>query len=176
MQTTFLVLSALGPDHPGIVDELSRYVLDAGCNIGESRMTVLGTEFALFMMLTGSWNAIAKLENILPRIEESLDLVIHTKRSKPREDSSNSLPYGVEVVSINRPDIVNLVSNFFSRRNINIEDIYTSAYPAPHTLAPMFSLHMTVGIPADMSIAEVRGAFMDFCDDHNLDAALSPMK
>lgn len=173
---TYLVISAIGPDRAGIIDELSRQIMEAGCMVGESRMTVLGEEFALIMLLSGNWNAIAKLENILPRLEESLDLTITTKRTKPRNSATNALPYGVEVVSIDRPDIVNHVANFFAIRNINIEDVYTSAYPAPHTGAPMFSLHMTVGIPADMSIATVRGEFMDFCDDLNLDAALSPMK
>jgi glycine cleavage system transcriptional repressor len=40
----------------------------------------------------------------------------------------------------------------------------------------MFSLHMTVGIPAELAIAAIRGEFMDFCDDLNLDAMLAPVK
>ena len=42
-----LVLSALGEDRPGIIDELSRCVLDSGCSILDSRMAVLGGDFAL---------------------------------------------------------------------------------------------------------------------------------
>ena len=37
-------------------------------------------------------------------------------------------------------------------------------------------LHMTVGIPADSAIAAVRGEFMDFCDELNLDAMLTPVR
>ena len=40
----------------------------------------------------------------------------------------------------------------------------------------MFALHMTIGIPADTAIASVRGDFMDFCDDLNLDAMMAPVK
>ena len=86
------------------------------------------------------------------------------------------IPYAVEVVALDQPGIVHDVANFFSRRDINVEDLYTSRYPAPHTGAPMFSLHMTVGIPADSAIAAVRGEFMDFCDDLNLDAMMAPVK
>ena len=32
-QKTFLVISALGEDHPGLVNQLSRAILDYGCNI-----------------------------------------------------------------------------------------------------------------------------------------------
>ncbi|NCF29492.1 MAG: glycine cleavage system protein R, partial [Gammaproteobacteria bacterium] len=80
------------------------------------------------------------------------------------------------VVSIDHPGIVYEVANFFSRRGINVEDLYTSCYPAPHTGASMFALHMTIGIPADAAIASVRGDFMDFCDDLNLDAMMAPVK
>ncbi|HDJ86419.1 MAG TPA: glycine cleavage system protein R, partial [Chromatiales bacterium] len=39
-----LVVSALGQDRPGIVNELSLAILNCGCNIEDSRMTVLGGE------------------------------------------------------------------------------------------------------------------------------------
>ena len=39
----FLVISALGHDRPGIVNELSKPVVEMGCNIEASRMTVLGS-------------------------------------------------------------------------------------------------------------------------------------
>lgn len=173
---THLVISALGRDRPGLVDELSRAILDCGCSIGDCRMAVLGSEFAMMMALTGHWNAIAKLENMLPRLEEGLDVKIIGKRSEPRSGTENLVPYGVEVVSIDHPGIVYEVANFFSRRGINIEDVYTSRYPAPHTGASMFALHMTIGIPTDTAIASVRGDFMEFCDDLNLDAMLAPVK
>ena len=68
------------------------------------------------------------------------------------------------------------MSNTKRLRNINIEDLFTTTYSAPHTGALMFSLHMTIGIPSDMAIAALRGDFMDFCDDRNLDAMLAPVK
>ncbi|HEX9585169.1 MAG TPA: glycine cleavage system protein R [Gammaproteobacteria bacterium] len=173
---TYLVISAIGEDRPGIVDTLSEAILDAGCNIGDSRMSVLGGEFAIIMIVTGNWNAVAKLESMLPRLEKKLGLHMQSKRTEPRKGLSDRIPYAVEVVAIDHPGIVHDVANFFARREINIEDVYTSRYPAPHTGAPMFTLHMTVGIPADTSIATVRGEFMDFCDELNLDAMLAPVK
>ena len=173
---THLVISAVGRDRPGLIDDLSRAILDCGCNIGDSRMAVLGSELAIMMALSGHWNAIAKLENQLPKLEENLDIKIISKRSEPRTGTENLIPYGVEVVSIDHPGIVYEVTNFFSRRGINVEDLYTSSYPAPHTGAAMFALHMTIGVPADTAIASVRGDFMDFCDDLNLDAMMAPVK
>ena len=173
---TNLVVSATGKDRPGLVDELAHAVADCGCRIGESRMAVLGNEFAAIMLVRGNWNAIAKLEQTLPRLSERLVMRIHGQRTETRIDTGDLVPYGIEVVAIARPGIVHDVANFFSRRDINIEDVYSSNYPAPHTGALMFSLHLTVGIPSDVSIAAVRGEFMDFCDELNLDAMMAPVK
>nr|VFJ59488.1 MAG: glycine cleavage system transcriptional repressor [Candidatus Kentron sp. FM]VFJ60176.1 MAG: glycine cleavage system transcriptional repressor [Candidatus Kentron sp. FM]VFK24028.1 MAG: glycine cleavage system transcriptional repressor [Candidatus Kentron sp. FM] len=173
---THLVLSAVGEDRPGIIAHLSQMILDCGGNIKDSRMATLGREFAIIMLLSGNWNAIAKIENALPRIADKLQLTIHNKRTESREDIRDAMPYGVEVIAMDHPGIVRDVADFFFQRKINIEDLYTSTYTAPHTGTPMFSLHMTVGIPADMSIAALRGEFMDFCDDLNLDSMLAPVK
>jgi glycine cleavage system transcriptional repressor len=171
-----LVVAALGRDHPGLVKALSQAVLDCGCNISDSRMTVLGNEFALIMLLSGTWNSVAKIEDLLPRLQEKLGLTISSRRTETRPAAGTVIPYAIEVVAMDHPGIVHDIANFFSERNINVEELYTSVYQAPHTGAPMFSLHMTVGIPGDLSIASLRGEFMDFCDALNLDAMLAPVK
>jgi len=175
-QKTYLVISALGEDHPGIVNQLSKAILDHGCNIEDSRMTVLGGEFAAMLLVEGKWNTLAKVENALPELGRQLGMSIISKRTGQRSSAANLLPYGVDVVSMDHPGIVNNLAGFFAERNINIEDMATSTYAAAHTGTPMFSVHMTVGIPADIHIAALREEFMDYCDGLNLDAVLEPLK
>jgi len=176
LMDSYLVVSALGTDRPGLVEALSETVVESGCNINDSRMAVLGGEFAIIMLLSGNWNSVAKIEQALPNLEEKLELKIQSKRTEPRTSTDHLIPYAVEVVSLDHAGIVCDIADFFYRRHINIEDVYSSTYPAPHTGARMFTLHMTVGIPSDTAIAALRGEFMDFCDDRNLDAMLAPVK
>jgi glycine cleavage system transcriptional repressor len=82
----------------------------------------------------------------------------------------------VEVVALDHPGIVHSLAGFFSQREINIEDLITESYAAPHTGTPMFSVHITIGIPSNLHIAVLRDEFMDFCDSMNLDAILEPVK
>lgn len=171
-----LVISAVGADKPGIVNGLSKAILESGCNIVDSRMTVLGGEFAIILLVSGNWNAVAKLENTLPNLGKRLDLSITSKRTEQRKPASNLLPYAVDVVSIDHPGIVYNLANFFSSREINIQDLVTTSYSAAHTGTPMFSVHMIVNIPSDMHIAALREEFMDFCDELNLDAVIEPVK
>ena len=173
---TYLVVSAIGKDRTGLVGSLSQSVLECGCQIGESRMTVLGSEFAAVMLVSGYWNAIAKFESALPRVADTLGLRISSARTVAREDTQNLIPYAVEVIAPESAEVVHEVSSFFATRGINIEDVYTNRYAAPQTGAAMFVLHLTLGIPSDLSIASIRGEFMDFCDELNLDAMIAPVK
>src|SRR5690606_16550555 len=171
---THLVISALGKDRPGIVNDLSRLVFDSGCNLADSRMTVLGGDFAVILLVTGNWSSIAKLEDQLPSLAERLEMNIISRRTADRERHRDLLPYAVDVVALDNPGIVHSLANFFSTRQINIQDLATTSYSAPHTGTPMFSVHMRVDIPARLHIATLRDEFMDFCDQFNLDAIIEP--
>lgn len=172
----FLVISALGADRTGIVDELARTSSDCRCNIADSRMIVMGQEFALIMMVSGTWDAIAKLEVQLPNVAKRLGLELITKRTSARPAQNEAMPYNVNVIALDNPGIVHEIANFFAQQGINIEAMETSTYAAPHTGSQMFALSMTVNIPARVHIASLRESFMVFCDDRNLDAIIEPFK
>ena len=81
-----LVISALGKDRPGIVDKLARAIYDLDCNITDSRMTVLGGEFAILLLVEGPWNQLAKLEDQVPDLEQRLDLIDGLERLSAETD------------------------------------------------------------------------------------------
>lgn len=176
MHNNLLVISALGEDRPGIVNELSRIITENGCNIEDSRMTVLGGEFAIILLAEGRWNKLAKLEAALPGLGRKLGLTVNSKRTTPTRHEGNLLPYSVEVVAIDHPGIVHQLAGFFSSREISIRDMATISYAAAHTGTPMFSVQITVDVPAVVHIARLREEFMDFCDQLNLDAVIEPVK
>ena len=172
----FVAISALGANRAGLIEPLVRAVSECGCTIVESRMSVMGDRFTLMMLLSGAWDAIAKIENLLPRLERELDITVLAERAKAREPEHGLMPYAVEVIAVDQVGVVHEIAQFFARRNVNIEDMYSGNYTAAHTGTPMFSLHMTISIPTDISIAAMRNEFMDFCDQMNLDAIMEPVK
>lgn len=171
-----LVISALGRDRPGIVNQLSGAILDSGCNIEDSRMAVLGGEFAVILLVSGPWNAVAKFESQVKALEAKLELTLVTKPTEARPVKTDMLPYLVDVVAMDHPGIVHEVAEFFSLRGINIEDLSTWTYAAAHTGTPMFSMSMTVSVPAGLNIGSLREDFTEFCDGKNLDATLEPAR
>ncbi|NJN47364.1 MAG: glycine cleavage system protein R, partial [Candidatus Competibacteraceae bacterium] len=77
-----LVITVLGENRPSLVRELSRVVLECDCGIEDSRMTMLGSEFAATLMVQGNWSSLAKLEVQLKRLEQTLGLAICSKRTE----------------------------------------------------------------------------------------------
>ena len=171
-----LVISVLGKDRPGIVNELSECILDAGGNIADSRMSILGGDFAVILLVSGNWNTIAKIESQLVQLADTLHMTIISRRTEQRPVRQDLLPYGVDVVALDHPGIVHHLASFFSARDINIQGMDTSTYSAAHTGTPMFNVHMTVEIPARLHIATLREDFMEFCDQLNLDGVMEPIK
>ncbi|MDO8330463.1 MAG: glycine cleavage system protein R [Fluviicoccus sp.] len=172
----YLVITALGEDRTGIVDAIAGAASETRCNIADSRMVVMGQEFAIIMMLSGTWDAVAKFEAQIPVLEGRLGLSILVKRTNRREAQKAALPYSVNVIALDNPGIVHEIANFFAVQGINIESLETSTYAAPHTGSPMFALNMIVNIPARVHIGVLRENFMLFCDDRNLDAIIEPYK
>ena len=173
---SLLVITALGEDKPGIVDKLSETVATCNCNIIDSRMSALGGEFAVMLMVGGKWNELTKLEDTLSAASESLGLTIACKRTETGKPSSDLMPYSVEVISIDQPGIVHELARFFSSRKINIQELSTTQYAAAHTGTPMFALHLTANIPSSLHIAGLRDEFLDFCESQNMDATMEPNK
>lgn len=169
----YIVITAVGQDRPGIVNDLSKTILDSGGNITDSRMTVLGGEFALLMLVASSGIAIEAMENELRALQNKYGLEILFKRTEPRQNTSSRLPYNVTVVSMDQPGIVHDVAEYFSSRNINIEEMETSSYSAAHTGTQMFSLEMNISIPAEIPVAKLREEFIGFCNELNLDASMT---
>src|SRR3569832_1223729 len=172
MSDRYLVISALGNDRPGIVNSLSMCVLVCGCIGSHSRLAVLGGEFALILLIHGNEEAVAAMQRQLPALEERLQLTLIAKTTAPRHSEQRWLPYRVRVVAMDHPGIVHRITDFFSAQKINIEELETAPYAAPHTGTPMFSLTMPVAEPAGAAEARRREGVIGFCDGKDLDASL----
>lgn len=171
-----LVITASGSDEAGLFHRLASRITECGCNIDESRVSVLGGQFSLIMLVSGPWNALSKLESQLEMLISQQAYTLAFKRFTRRLLTPAAVPYTVDVVSMDRPGIVRDLSAFFSRSGINIEELHISLYPAPHTATTMCAITMTVGVQADVHIATLRGHFLDYCDELNLDATFEPVR
>jgi len=172
----YLLITATGEDRVGLVQRFTSRIAEATCNIEDSRMALLGGHFAIIMLVSGRWDALSKLEDKLDQLGAELELAIIHKRTRDLERKEALVPYHIEVVAMDHPGIVHSLAEFYSRQGINIEEVDTGTYPAPHTGTTMFRVDMVVGIPGNVHIPTLRADFFDYCDSLNLDAIFEPAR
>jgi len=170
-----IVLSAIGTDRTGVVQDITKVIMACSGNIEESRMTTLGNEFAMLMLVSGNWHTLGKLERELEKLGAE-DLTFTIRKTGERQIKEDRMPYAVDVVSLDHEGIVFGLANFFASHDVEIADVATRSYAAAHTGAPMFAVQMAVNIPSSVHIAQLRDEFHELCDRLNLDAILEPVK
>ena len=169
---TGLVLTALGPDRPGLVHQLSTIVEKAGANFEDARMAKLGGEFAVLVFATGDDDQLRHLEAQVPMIEEQLNVVCFTKRTSAEKPNTSGIGYLLEVSGSDRPGIVKSISDLLSRHQINVATFISRVTHAPWTGTPVFLLDMELQVPAHVQLSLLRKELSDACEEENLDFQL----
>jgi glycine cleavage system transcriptional repressor len=171
-----IVISAVGSDRTGVVHDLTKVILSCDGNIEESRMTTLGSEFAMLLLVSGNWATLNKLEQGLNKLGDSKKILISIRQTDAKPSSGDRMPYAVDIVSLDQQGIVFNLANFFATRDIEIADVATRSYAAAHTGSPMFAVQMAINVPSTVHVAQLREEFLEICDRLNLDAILEPVK
>jgi glycine cleavage system transcriptional repressor len=168
---TFLVLSALGPDRPGLVAEVTEYLTSRGANVEDSRMAVLGGDFGILVLVSGPEGRIAAVEADHEALSETTGLSVMLRRTKSPEEHRRAavVPCLVTAEAIDQEGIVRAVSRALHAVGVNIVSLETTAYQAPVTGSPLFRLEARVDVPQATGIARVRKAMEDVAVAENLD-------
>jgi len=169
-----LVITAIGEDRPGIVNELTEALLNAGLNVEDSRMSVLGGEFAVMLLVSGSEAAINLVKQQQDNLADTLKLKLLIKTTSQHQPNSSLLRYAINVEGMDNPGIVHKLARYLSLHHINIVNMHTESSHAAHTGTPMFSVSMQVDIPNDQNIKAVEADFILVCDELSMDAEFKP--
>lgn len=173
--TAFAILTAVGTDRVGIVDDLTAAILGRNCNVEESRMTVLGGEFAVMLLVSGPRENIGELVAAGPDIGQEMGLLLTTKLTVAPHRDRRMRPYQLESVSLDTPGIVHSVTTVLRRHGINIDDLETETSAAPWTGAPMFLMRARLSLPPAVNPAELREELEALEAQQNLDVRLKPI-
>lgn len=165
------VIATVAEDRPGLVSELSAIVTSLGLNIEDSRMTVLGGEFAVLMSVSGEDAALENLDAQLQSQAAAGGFAFLYRKTSDRPRVQQQL-FAVNVEAMDHPGIVSRVTGFFSDRSVNIRELSTDTERAAHTGAPVFNLTMEVELAEQDGAGRLFEAFDAFCAQEGLDGKL----
>ena len=141
-----LIITAIGSDRTGIVSELSGIITTHGGNVEESRMSRLGSDFAIIMLVSVSTDWEESLEVALQSIN---DLTISTKLTQIQEIGDNK-KYKIGLNGADNEGIVKILSKYLAEKSINVLEMETHISHAPISGTPLFNLNASVSVPNDV--------------------------
>ena len=80
---SYVVISSMGPDRPGLAREIAEFFTARGINIERSRGCVLGNEFGMIILTSGNTDDIERLINDLDSLRLKTGLDIYVRKTKP---------------------------------------------------------------------------------------------
>lgn len=176
------VLTAIGADRPGLVDEVSALIFQCGGNIEDSRMVNLRGQFAMMLLVGGTDDCLKKLHAALPKTLTATGLHIELRAVAPHPAAAppshphNALPYTLRATAMDQAGLVHRISRLLKEQSINIEELETTLTSAPITGTPLFEMQMKLSIPADLPITRLRHNLADLCDNLNVDWQLTALQ
>jgi glycine cleavage system transcriptional repressor len=167
----YLVISALGPDRPGLVAEVTSFITERGGNIEDSRMAVFGAEFGIFVLVSGTADEMARIAGDARILEQKtrLNVVTRPTKSPTEHRRAPTIPCLVTAEALDHEGFVRSVSTALHQVGVNIVSLETLAYNAPVTGSPLFRLEAQVDVPRDVTIAKVREAMAEVAERQNID-------
>ncbi len=172
-QRTFVLVTTTGPDRPGIVQELSAWILDLGGNIEESRMARLGGDFATLILVSGGAGLADALERGRAALEGGgIAVQIREVSESAAGPSEPVLRYRLHATALDHAGIVQRITRLLSGLSINIVAAETATEAAPFSGAPVFQFRMEIDIPSSVGIRGLRQRLTDICDEQNIDFVL----
>jgi glycine cleavage system transcriptional repressor len=174
MDREYVVVTAMGPDRVGIVRDLSAAVVRLGGNIEQSKMAVLGGDFAVIMLVSGKQEVLRRLCDSVGPLGAEMGLRLEARVTRPKTPPEGGRLYRVETVSLDAPGIVHAVAEILRRNGANIQELDTETTSAPWTGAIMFRMRARVLVPAGTSMAALRRELEELEQERDIDTVITP--
>lgn len=177
MDCEYLVFTAVGADRPGIVAELTALLAERGANVADSRMALLGGEFALIVLVAAPPDGIPALRKDLEASAGrlGLQLILKETRSPAAHRTGRLRSYEVQVHALDHPGIVHAVTAAVRELGGNVVSLETSAYEAAITGAPLFRMSLCADFPGEVTAARLRQALAQVSEAANADIEVRPV-
>ena len=161
----WFILSAIGRDRPGIVADLATLIFKSEANLEDSRMTLLGNEFAAILLCSGTAPDLeSRLRLGAGRLEWENRLTVFLRpldgEPRPAVPAPGTRLVRIEAEGLDRAGIVAGVCRTLADRRCNIADLSSSTRPS-ETGSTIYRLSILAEVPDPPDTQELEAALDD---------------
>ena len=174
----WFILSAIGQDRPGLVAELAQLIYDSDANLEDSRMTILGSDFAVILLASsGASGCGDRLASGAKRLERDhgLTILLRGLEGQPRGPvpAPGHVAMRVTAAGADKAGIVAGICRVLAEHGVNIAELTTRNRPGEGG-SPHYEMTMTVEVPARLDLVLLRSGLEAEADRLLLDVELEP--
>ncbi len=169
------ILTAFGKDRPGIVADVTELIYENGCNLEDTRMTLLAGEFTLIVLLssldTDRTDLAERLKNACRRLEQEKGLSAFVREVGSMEgyEIGPHAPHTIRLEGMDQAGIVFKISRYLSSHGINIIDLKSKRQFMPQSGTALYSMEINVQIPKTVSLDEFDEGLSKIGDELNVE-------
>ncbi|WP_412971207.1 glycine cleavage system protein R [Glaciecola sp. MF2-115] len=156
-----MVLTLIGKDKPGLVDEIAKCIIDSEGNWLKSSFCQLSGQFAGFIEVMIPQE---KQNDLVHACHQLAHLHITLVPSHAHEQSLNAKAI-IQVTGNDRRGIVSDITSVLKTFDINITEMTTNCESAPNWGSPLFTAKVTISVAKSMDLDKVKLAIEDITDD-----------
>ena len=170
-----LILTLTGRDRIGIVEKVTKLVLNCDGNVESSRMARLGGEFAMLMLISVPDQELEELRQGINSLQDEGFTVTscETEHDDPRK-YIGWMPYQVQVNGADHEGIIHHIARHLAKHSINIETMDTDMVKAPMSGTPLFVMKAIVLVPPNLLYHKLENELETIGDDLNVDIKFLP--
>lgn len=163
-----LLVSLVGSDREGLVQEISTVVAEHDGNWLESQLARLGGSFAGVALVDVPDE---RIDEFTGAAEALTDLQVRVTPAG-EDQSGPSTPVVVHLVGNDRHGIVREITRALATQKISIDEMTTSTRPAPMADTTLFEATARLRVPQHVAMADVRRALEAVAADLMVDLDL----
>jgi glycine cleavage system regulatory protein len=170
---SYLVITIIGDDKPGLVEVLSETIARHSGNWLESNMSHLAGKFAGILRVRVEDAEADGLIHDLDNLSSVLRLVV--ERVSADEAAPRQRTLSLSLVGNDRPGIIKEISRALASEHVNMEELATQCTSAPMSGEPLFNAQAVLKVPESLDLNDLQEKLERLADDLIVEITLAKL-
>ena len=118
----YLVINTFVENSNENIRKFSKLAKLCRCSVIDCNFKVIGQSLSIILLFSGTWDAIAKMEDMLEKLEKEDDIVIQSKRTEIGKLQENCIPYAIDIVGPDQENLTFDIINFLLDSDLSIKN------------------------------------------------------
>lgn len=158
-----LIITAVGPDKPGMAHSVAQILFESGCNIEDTTMTRLSGQFSMILAVEPPADAsIELLTQQMEKLRESHGLVVDvTDVPESDEPVSDAPRYMLTAYGPEKTGLLAHLTGVLAQNGVNVTDVQTRVASAGRVYIMLLQVELPAGLAPETLETQLQSGASD---------------